>query len=558
MSTLILPSQYTHQAREKVEVDYSNPLAKDLIAAYNLTSFGSRYIKDSSAFGAYDGRKSSVGKYPYTLHGYFINGTTEVPLAYTSEGQVLDFNGTSSRRATSSAFPTPAAGGVVRTYITRVYLRDTTAKQIILGHFNSVLTPLHLYGSGLYVESGTLYGVGAYNNSKIITATAPSIDAWVTLALVTGVADGRIYIDGQLVASGDLVSTGVDYSFAIGCSRDAVYETGGAAFLNGMVGATLVYSRALVESEIQTLSTNPYQVLRSGENIWLDVVASGGDGLGSGDIASVALTTPTGTSSGSGNSSGNVGSVQLGNVSGSASAGTGGNASGSISQINIEAPVGASSGYANISSSVATATLSSPSGVASGGSEAQGSGSVATISLSVIAGNVSVDGFISGSISDCILLAPQGNASSGSSATGSGSIAQVNLTAATGSASAWASASGNLTVISLSAPTGNATVDATAYGSISLVSLSTVLGSASGTGAIVATGSIANVQLGIVNASVQSDSVVSSSIDSVALVAPTGTASTALTIVPRIIINLQAQQRYIKTKLDTRTISIKK
>ncbi len=35
-------------------------------------------------------------------------------------------------------------------------------------------------------------------------------------------------------------------------------------------------------------------------------------------------------------------------------------------------------------------------------------------------------------------------------------------------------------------------------------------------------------------------------------------ASANFTIVPRIIINLQAQQRYIKTKLDTRTISIKK
>ena len=74
----------------------------------------------------------------------------------------------------------------------------------------------------------------------------------------------------------------------------------------------------------------------------------------------------------------------------------------------------------------------------------------------------------------------------------------------------------------------------------------------------IASGSIAASSTTFVNASVQSDSIVSSSIDSVALVAPTGTASAALTIVPRIIINLQAQQRYIKTKLDTRTISIKK
>jgi len=557
MSTLILPSQYTHQAREKVEVDYSNPLAIDLVAAYNLTSFGSRYIKDSSTFGVYDGRKSSVGKYPYTLHGYFNNGTTEVPLAYTSEGQVLDFNGTSSRRAVSSAFPAPTVSGVARTYITRVYLRDTTAKQIILGHFNSGLTPLHLYGSGLYVESGTLYGVGAFNNSKIITATAPSTDAWVTLALVTGVTDGRIYIDGQLVASGDLVSTGVAYLFAIGCSGASAYATGGgAAFLNGMVGATLVYSRALVESEIQRLSTNPYQVLRSEKKLWLDVAASGGDGSGNGDIASIALTIPTGASTGSANATGDIAVISLSSVLGSASADSSGNASGNVAQIDIIVPIGASSGDASVSAGLIAITLSSPSAVAAGDSEA--SGSIANIVLSSVAANAAGGGDASGSIFTCTLSAPQGSASSGASAAGSGDITQVTLAAITGSASAWASASGGITAATLSAPTGNATVDATAFGSISLVSLSTVLGSASGAGAIVATGSIAGVQLGIVNASVQSDSVVSSSIDSVALVAPTGTASTALTIVPRIIINLQAQQRYIKTKSDFRTINIKK
>ena len=275
MSTVILPSRHTTQARGQVEIDNSNPLAKDLIAAYNLTSYQSGYLKDSSGLGQYNGGRSSVGKFPYTLHGYYVDGSSEVPLLFTPEGQVFDFNGTNSRRAVSSAFPATSTSGALRTYITRVYLRDTTTKQIILGHFNSGLSPLHLYGSGLYVNSGTLYGVGASNDSKAITASAPSTNQWVTIALVAGTTDGRMYINGQLVASGDLNSSGVSYLFGIGCDGQNAYGTGGgSAFLNGMVGATLIYQRALSESEIQRLSSNPYQIIKSKRRLFVDAIAA--------------------------------------------------------------------------------------------------------------------------------------------------------------------------------------------------------------------------------------------------------------------------------------------
>lgn len=557
MSTLILPSQYTHQAREKVEVDYSNPLAKDLIAAYNLTSFGSRYIKDSSAFGVYNGRKSSVGKYPYTLHGYFNNGTSEVPVVYSSEGQVLDFNGTSSRRAASSAFPTTAAGGVVRTYITRVYLRDTTAKQIILGHFNSGLTPLHLYGSGLYVESGTLYGVGAFNNSKIITAPAPSTDAWVTLALVTGVTDGRIYIDGQQVASGDLVSTGVAYAFAIGCSGSTAYDAGGgAAFLNGMVGATLVYSRALVESEIQRLSTNPYQVLRSEKKPWLDVVASGGDGSGSGDIASIALTTPTGASTGSAIAAGDIAVISLSSVLGSASADSSGNASGNIAQIDIIVPIGASSGDASVSAGLIAITLSSPSGTATGGTGVSASGSFVSVTFSSPTAAASGIATASGSIFTTTLSAPQGNASSGSSATGSGSIAQTTLSVLSGIGSGDVNISGGIADSTLTSVSGIANAEANAFGSVPNVSLSIVSGGASSLDSIIASGSIANTQLVAVTGYVYASSTVTSNIDSIVFTAPNGNAigTGGASSVRVISIKLQKQNRTINVSKQDRTI----
>ena len=275
MSTVILPSRHTTQARGQVEIDYSHPLAKDLLAAYNLTTFKSRTLKDVINTGVYDGRKSSVGKNPYTLHGYYTAGTSEVAVDYTSFGQYFNFNGTNTSRAFTSSL-TGTTGSAVRTYLIKVLLRNTTNRQFIVGHVNGNLSPVYSYGSGMYVESGVLYGIGANSNSKYVSATAPATGEWVWLALVAGVADGRMYINGEEVASGDLASTGVSYPFAIGCDGQNVNSSGGGTgFLDGCVAETFVFTRALNQSEIKQLISNPYQVLKAKKRLWLDVVSSG-------------------------------------------------------------------------------------------------------------------------------------------------------------------------------------------------------------------------------------------------------------------------------------------
>lgn len=275
MSTVILPSRHTTQARGPVEIDYSHPLAKDLLAAYNLTTFKSRTLKDVINTGVYDGRKSSVGKNPYTLHGYYIAGTSEVAVDYTSFGQYFNFNGTNTSRAFTSSV-TGTTGSAVRTYLIKVLLRNTTNRQFIIGHVNGKLSPVYSYGSGMYVESGVLYGIGANNNSKHVSATAPATGEWVWLALVTGVTNGKMYINGEEVASGDLASTGLIYPFAIGCDGYNVNsDGGGTGYLDGCVAETLVFTRALNQSEIKQLISNPYQVLKAKKRLWLDVVSSG-------------------------------------------------------------------------------------------------------------------------------------------------------------------------------------------------------------------------------------------------------------------------------------------
>lgn len=273
MATTILQKKRTEQAREHVYVDFSNPLANGLISAYGLTSY-EMPVRFDGVYGKLSGKKSSATAInPYTLHGYLLNGDTEAVNVLTQEGSAWSFNGTYSTKAYSSSHPRSWTTPV--TFIIRVYLNSNTADQCIIGNISDGHTPDYLYGCGIYISGGTLYGVGANNNSRVISATAPDTDKWVTIACVTNTTDGRLYIDGQLVASGTLAGAYSNYVFGIGCSgaTSAIGHTNGTSFLNGMVGYALTYKRALSSVEIYALSKNPYQILRSRRNYLVDVIA---------------------------------------------------------------------------------------------------------------------------------------------------------------------------------------------------------------------------------------------------------------------------------------------
>lgn len=270
MATTLLPTKYTSQAREYVYVDSSNPLAYGLVSAYGLTSY-EMPVRSDGQTGKLNGRKSSATPNPYTLHGYQNDGTTEAVDVLTQEGSAWSFNGTYSTKAYTQSHPKSWSTPV--TFIIRVYLNSNTSDQCIIGHFNDGLNPDYLYGCGIYITGGTLYGVGATNNSRVISATAPDTGKWVTLACVTNTTDGRLYIDGQLVASGTLAGALSSYVFAIGCSgHTSAGPTSGVSFLNGMVSYALTYNRALSSAEIYTLSKNPYQILRAKRNNWVDAI----------------------------------------------------------------------------------------------------------------------------------------------------------------------------------------------------------------------------------------------------------------------------------------------
>lgn len=271
MATTLLPKKYTSQARGHVYVDSSNPLAYGLISAYGLTSYTMPTRSDGGT-GRFNGIKSSATPNPYTLHGYSNDGSTEAVSVLTQEGSTWSFNGTYTTKAYNESHPTNWTTAV--TFIIRVYLNSNTTDQCIIGHFNDGLSPDYLYGCGIYISGGTLYGVGANNNSRVISATAPATGKWVTLACVTNTTDGRLYIDGQLVASGTLAGALSGYAFGIGCSgHTSAGATSGVSFLNGMVGYALTYNRALSTAEIYALSQNPYQILKARRSYLVDAIA---------------------------------------------------------------------------------------------------------------------------------------------------------------------------------------------------------------------------------------------------------------------------------------------
>lgn len=366
-----MPSVYAPHWRSApgypVAVDAANPLARGLISAYLLSAGEYNVDNDGSLYGRKNGRRSSAvtGK-PYTLHGYFVSGASEAPLVYANGGVALNFNGTANTVAASSSHPKALTTPV--TIITKVFLRSTSSPQVLAGYFNGGLSPVFSYGLGLFITSGYLYGVGANNNSRTISVAAPPTGQWVTLALVTNTTSGKLFIDKQLAASGDLSGAMSSYPFTLGCGGANAYSNTAPATLDGMVGPTLVFGRALSDAEIATLSDNPYQLLRpANDRLWLDVIAGGGaTAYPSGVEATAAVGTAPATGAANAAPSGVTGTAELGTVSATGGAGANANPTGVSASAAIGTLTAAGAAEVSVVGVETTAAVGSVS--ASGGS----------------------------------------------------------------------------------------------------------------------------------------------------------------------------------------------
>ena len=223
----------TLQSQIPIEIDWSNPLTKGLIAAIDPVS-GTNLI--SKAPPTFSNAAKSVTK----------NGVAKVTIVNTSSYETYTFNRSTVNNACSYfvlcdyALPT----GSPSTFI----LGDVEASGVG-------------YNAGLYSNTGN-FSFYVKNTSGIVasvTSTTTALSAINNLRLA-GTYDGaniRVFVNGVNEASnGHTGNVGID-AFSLNFNRWNNYVGFGVSLNIG-----LVWNRALSNAEIKSISDNPWQIFR--------------------------------------------------------------------------------------------------------------------------------------------------------------------------------------------------------------------------------------------------------------------------------------------------------
>ena len=150
---------------------------------------------------------------------------------------------------------------------------------------SAVTSPYAAYGIIDYSGTGTLRGLVATGGTSY-SATGSIIPNMRPIVLSTRYDGSKVEIfmggvlDGSRSCSGTLsYPNASDSGVAIGNYYS--YSATARSF-NGDVYLTAVWDRALSDTELRSISENPYQILRpANDRLWLDVVAGGGGVSGS-------------------------------------------------------------------------------------------------------------------------------------------------------------------------------------------------------------------------------------------------------------------------------------
>ena len=150
---------------------------------------------------------------------------------------------------------------------------------------SAVSAPYAAYGIVDHLGTGTLRGLVAVGGTSYI-AEGPIIPNMQPIVLSTRYDGSKveIFMGGVLKGSHNCSGTlsypnASDSGVAIGNYYS--YSATARSF-NGDVYLTAVWDRALSDTELRSISENPYQILRpANDRLWLDVVAGGGGVRGS-------------------------------------------------------------------------------------------------------------------------------------------------------------------------------------------------------------------------------------------------------------------------------------
>ena len=237
----------TSQPQGAVGIDWANPLSRGLVFAWIPAT--DQLLKP----GAVGGTVNRYGK------GISTNGSSTYE--YLNSAPVFDLN-----ECSLTAMLTPQN------------INGASSFAVSAGQ-NASANPLFMIGQG--ATSNQLGFRTRDNAGTDIEAKGASAD-WANgvSSVVTGTRSKtaslqRVFAAGKQVASiaaGTAAATTFD-RFAIGC----LLRSSAALFWQGSTNLVLIHNRALSDTEIKSLSANPWQIFQPiARNVFSDVVAGGG------------------------------------------------------------------------------------------------------------------------------------------------------------------------------------------------------------------------------------------------------------------------------------------
>lgn len=446
-----LKTPWTSQPQQPVGIDWSNPITRGLVGwftPFDKCANSGSAIRTAKSYGVCANGQGSYGfskplNAPVTLSRYSI-------FALTS-GTVASAERSSFGAGKSTASPILHVGhhSATSQIKMRVWCRSDAGSN-----------PSDAFTSADVFDGKPHFAGLTYDGSMI-----------------------RSYVDGNPDTTNAFA--GASFSFTH-MALGATYRSGNVSVMSQHdVALGLLFDRQLTESEIRSISQNPWQIFQPiPRRIFVPVAAATGDGTGTGSLYAVTLSFPTGTATGTGASNGTgTGALAASSLSSPSATATGSAlATGSLPAVSTTAPSATATGSALATGALTTVTLTTITASATG--SALATGSLDAIDLSTVAGTATgttagnAEGV--GSVATIALSAPA--ASAVGSALATGSFAHISLSAVSGTASAATNgqATADLRPISISAPLAIAIASSVATGGIQSIGLTAPIATASG------------------------------------------------------------------------------
>ena len=415
---LLRPTIWTQQPQVPVEIDWSNPITRDLIFA--VSGVGPDAVSGQQGFALPSGKQGitkngvAVESTSTTDGGYYYPLSKHIPdsLGDVTLFQVVEID---SWGAYSALFSIPIASSTWAAPYGAIGIQQDGSNNKVRLWGTSGAAPATANET---VAPGNAYSIGVAKSGSSAIFDINGIRESASLTPVVYDLSARQPI----------------------CLLQRSNSNNGEA-VDGRSAITLLWKRALSADELKSIRENPWQIFapRSSRRL----ISAGGGSVNanaSGALSVLSVAAPTASASGSAFATGALAAITIYAPTATASAGGSAAASGSFAALSISPATATATATtsATASGSFATISLSAPTATATGTTAggANATGTPAQITISHAAAIAIGSAVASGGYQSIGITAPTGSASVGNgNATASGTWAAISITAPTACAS---------------------------------------------------------------------------------------------------------------------------